>query len=62
MASNAENISIWWRHHGVRAEIRAMDAFEKGQNASYAKPLMEFLMAKFNLPADRKIVECIEYS
>ena len=35
----------------VVADIKACRVFDDEKNISYAKPLMEFLIAKFNLPA-----------
>ena len=37
----------------VVADIKTSRVFDAAKNVAYAKPLMEFLMAKFNLPAER---------
>ena len=37
----------------VSVEIQSFETFSEEKNATYAKPIMEFLMGKFNLPAKR---------
>ena len=37
----------------VIADIQAFGVFDDAKNVVYAKPLMEFFMAKFNLPVER---------
>ena len=37
----------------IIADIQAFGVFDDAKNVVYAKPLMEFLMAKFNLPTER---------
>ena len=37
----------------VLVDIQSTGAFDEGENSAYVKPLMEYLMAKFNLPVER---------
>ena len=29
MASKSENVSIWWRHHGINMELKEQNAYKK---------------------------------